>query len=145
MYNGYEGGVATTENNNISCKGKKRRLSGDMDTGTDNWMNRGRSFLPVRGGSDVFSTEEWKATGTSLFRPLKQDLYINIHKYDQISAAQGSFFTADEEGSFSQSLVGHVVHLWRYDKHQRNYYIALSFLFTNHQEFLRVQSFLQQV
>ncbi|WAR23184.1 hypothetical protein MAR_036853, partial [Mya arenaria] len=89
MYNGYEGGVATTENNNISCKGKKRRLSGDMDTGTDNWMNR----------------EEWKATGTSLFRPLKQDLYINIHKYDQISAAQGSFFTADEEGSFSQSLV----------------------------------------
>lgn len=65
-----------------------------------------RSFMPIRGGSDVFSTEDWKPTGTSLFTPVKQDIYVNVSKYDQISAAQGSFYTADVDGNYQNSVVG---------------------------------------
>lgn len=65
-----------------------------------------RAFMPIRGGSDVFSTERWKSTGTSLFTPVKQDIYVNVGKYDQISAAQGSFFTADLDGNYQNSVTG---------------------------------------
>lgn len=132
-------------NNHIGSNSKKRKLDSPMDTPSEGLLLRGRSFLPVRGGCDVFSTEEWKTTGTSLFCPVKQDVYVNLQKYDQITAAQGSFFTADDSGNFQSSVVGHVIHLWRYDEVKRRQYISQSFLFTNQQEFMRVQTFLQNL
>lgn len=137
--------VQYQNNNSVnSSLSKKRKLEQQMDIPGD-LLVRGRSFLPVRSGNDIFMTEEWKSSGTSLFIPLKDDLYINVHRYDQITAAQGSFFTADGSGNFNCSLVGNVIHLWRYDKQHRKQYIAQSLLFTNYQEFLRVQAFLGDV
>ena len=66
----------------------------------------GRSFLPIRKDSGVYYTDEWKPSGTAIFCPVKQDLYINMTKHDQISAAEGSFFTADEQGNISKSVMG---------------------------------------
>lgn len=123
---------------------KKRKVEEPVDMPGE-LLLRGRSFLPVRSGSSVFTTEEWKSSGTSLFTPVKHDLYINIQKYDQITAAQGSFFTADESGNFSHSVVGNVLHFWRYDKQTRRQFIAQSLLFTEQQEYLRVQAFLRDV
>ena len=66
----------------------------------------GRSFLPIRKDSGIYYTDEWKPSGTAIFCPVKQDLYINMTKHDQISAAEGSFFTADEQGNISKSVMG---------------------------------------
>ncbi|XP_060597352.1 uncharacterized protein LOC132751220 [Ruditapes philippinarum] len=137
--------IHCANNNQPGGISKKRKIEETMDATGERLFIRGRSFLPVRGGCDVFSTEDWKPTGTSLFCPVKQDVYVNLHKYDQITAAQGSFFTADEGGDFQSSVVGHVIHLWRFDKVQRKQYISQSFLFTNQQEFMRVQTFLQNI
>ncbi|KAL4236661.1 hypothetical protein ACF0H5_005046 [Mactra antiquata] len=151
MSNIFEGFNAENNNKliNTQCdfnnQAKKRKLDESMETFSENMMIRGRSFLPIRGGTDVFATDEWKSSGTSLFCPVKQDVYLNLQKYDQISAAQGSFYTADDCGNFQSSVIGHVIHLWRFDKKIKKLYISQSYLFTNQQEFLRVQAFLQNL
>ena len=54
----------------------------------------------------MYYTDDWKSSGTAIFCPVKQDLYINMSKHDQISATEGGFFTADEQGNISKSVMG---------------------------------------
>ncbi|KAK6180075.1 hypothetical protein SNE40_012289 [Patella caerulea] len=111
----------------------------------NNEMVFGRHFLPVRNSTHVFHTEEWKTSGTALFKPLEEDLLINVNKLDQISCVEGNYFVADESGNYSETVLGKVLHLWRYDKQGRQLYISRSLLFTNLQEYLVVQHYLQRI
>ena len=54
----------------------------------------------------MYYTDDWKSSGTAIFCPVKQDMYINMTKHDQISATEGDFFTADEQGNITKSVVG---------------------------------------
>ena len=54
----------------------------------------------------MYYTDDWKSSGTAIFYPVKQDMYINMAKHDQISATKGDFFTADEQGNITKSVVG---------------------------------------
>ncbi|KAK3577932.1 hypothetical protein CHS0354_034570 [Potamilus streckersoni] len=131
-----------------SCKKRKLDNGIDMESQSSEDFGKagmGRTFLPIRADAGVFQTDEWKTSGTAMFHPVLQDQYINLKKLDKISAGQGSFFTADESGNYSRNLTGNVLHLWRYDKQEKKLYISQSFLFTNFQVFLDIQSFLKSV
>lgn len=104
-----------------------------------------RSFLHLRGGNDLFSTENWKSSDTSLFCPVNQDMYINVCKYDQVSVAGGTFHVKCHDGTVYHNVEGHVLHCWRFNHQEKRLYIALTVLFTNQQKFRRAQTFLQNV
>ncbi|XP_041358467.1 uncharacterized protein LOC121375219 isoform X2 [Gigantopelta aegis] len=103
------------------------------------------NFLPIRRTNCIYHTEDWEPSGTALFKPLLEDILINTLKHDQISCMEGSYFIADNHGNYQQKVTGHTVHLWRYDKQGKKLYISRSFLFTNLQEYLVVQQFLQRL
>ncbi|ESP05254.1 hypothetical protein LOTGIDRAFT_227914 [Lottia gigantea] len=105
----------------------------------------GRNFVPVKNSSYVYHTENWKTSGTALFTQLTEDLLINVNKLDQISCVEGNYFIADSTGNYSETVLGKVLHLWRYDTDQRQLYISRSLLFTNFQEYLVVQHHLQRI
>lgn len=105
----------------------------------------GRRFLPIRKGDAIYCTEEWKSTGTSLFHPVTQDLFVNLVKYEQFSVSEGNFFVADKMGNYTRSVTGKVVHMWRYDKVKRKLFIAQSFLFTCPQDFTVIQAVLHSL
>ena len=37
---------------------------------------------------------------------MSHDMFVNIHKYDHITTAEGNFFVADETGTYSKSVAG---------------------------------------
>ncbi|KAL3868254.1 hypothetical protein ACJMK2_041085 [Sinanodonta woodiana] len=124
-----------------SCKKRKLYNGIDMESPSSEDLGKaGRTFLPISADAGVYQTDEWKPSGTAMFHPVLQDQYINIKKFDKISAGQGSFYTADRSGNYSKNLTGNVLHLWRYDKQEKKLFISQSFLFTNFQTPL-VQSF----
>ncbi|XP_046568953.1 uncharacterized protein LOC124277345 [Haliotis rubra] len=140
------------EVNNSHIAGKRRRLedydcqvNDSCDNNSNGMISGNNHFFPIRRSNCVFHTEEWNSTGTALFKPLFEDLLINSLKHDQISCGEGDFFIADDQGSYSQTVPGRVLHLWKYDKLEKKLYISRSFLFTNLQEYMTVQQFLQRL
>ncbi|XP_060082075.1 uncharacterized protein LOC132561367 [Ylistrum balloti] len=105
----------------------------------------GRKFLPVRKNETTYITESWRSTGTSLFKPLVQDIFVNLVKYEQFSVSEGSFFVADAYGNYSNSVQGHVLHMWRYDKAKKELFIAQSILFTCPQDLAVIQAVLYSI
>lgn len=66
----------------------------------------GKRLIPISRNSGVYSTTEWKASGTSIFCPVMHDLFLNIHKYEQITTSQGDFFTGDIHGNYEKTISG---------------------------------------
>ncbi|OWF37681.1 uncharacterized protein LOC110467160 [Mizuhopecten yessoensis] len=105
----------------------------------------GKKFLPVRKNDTTFITEDWRSTGTSLFKPLVQDIFVNLVKYEQFSMSEGTFFVADSFGNYSNSVTGQVLHMWRYDKSKKQLFIAQSILFTCPQDLVVIQAVLHSI
>ncbi|XP_033738526.1 uncharacterized protein LOC117326046 [Pecten maximus] len=105
----------------------------------------GRKFLPVRRNETTYITESWRSTGTSLFKPLAQDIFVNLVKYEQFSVLEGTFFVADHAGNYSNSVTGQVLHMWRYDKTKKELFIAQSILFTCPQDLVVIQAVLHSI
>ncbi|XP_062568760.1 uncharacterized protein LOC134230911 [Saccostrea cucullata] len=104
-----------------------------------------KHLIPISRNSGVFSTTNWKDSGTAIFCPVTHDLFLNIHKYDQITTSQGNFFVGNVEGNYEKTITGNVVHLWKHDKTQRQFYIAQSLLFAVPQDFAIMQKILHSV
>lgn len=104
-----------------------------------------RRLIPIGRNSGVYSTTDWKDSGTAIFCPVMHDLFLNIHRYEQVTTSQGDFFIGDHHGNYDKTVSGNVVHLWKHDKGHRQYYIAQSLLFTVPQDFAIMQKILHSV
>ncbi|XP_006824671.1 uncharacterized protein LOC102801739 [Saccoglossus kowalevskii] len=142
----YEHCLNGVRNNSI----KRKRTAEDE---TDSWTSnntplshfRGRKFIPLKGGSAVFHSEDVKNKEETLYLPLQDDILLNTNSMEQISFNQGSYFIGDEMGTYVKSENGYVVNLWRYDGDQRRLYIARSLLFTNLQTFIEIKTVLENI
>ncbi|XP_048761909.1 uncharacterized protein LOC125670657 [Ostrea edulis] len=104
-----------------------------------------KHLIPISRNSRVYSTTDWKDSGTAIFCPVTCDLFLNIHKYDQITTSQGDFFVGDVHGNYEKTTSGNVVHLWKHDKVERQFYIAQSLLFAVPQDFVMMQKILHSM
>ncbi|RUS83858.1 hypothetical protein EGW08_008399 [Elysia chlorotica] len=107
----------------------------------------GRRFLTLykKNNNSVYHTEEWLPCGSTLFSPLTEDIMVNTQNIEQFSSSSGQYFVSDERGQYSATLTGQVLHLWRFCPTKQKLFISRSFLFQEHQDFLQVQQFLQQL
>ena len=79
-----------------------------------------KNFLRLPGGNGcILESEEWKDQNTTLYRPLSNDVMINLRSVEQLSFASGTFFVADEHGVYKASQEGgNMFNLyWLYWKH----------------------------
>uniref|UniRef100_A0A0B7A6H3 Uncharacterized protein n=1 Tax=Arion vulgaris TaxID=1028688 RepID=A0A0B7A6H3_9EUPU len=105
----------------------------------------GRHFIHLQcmDCETVFHTEDWSPSGSTLFSPLTEDLMINTRNIEQFSCSQGNFFVAGQDGVYSKTISGEVLHLWRFCPQKRKLFISRSFLFKNVQDFNHLRQMLQ--
>ena len=63
----------------------------------------GRNFLPVKGSDNVFQSEVVKPKGETMYRPLTEDLLINMRHIEQVSFGMGVYFIGDLRGNYVRS------------------------------------------
>ncbi|XP_070562451.1 uncharacterized protein [Ptychodera flava] len=89
---------------------KRRRTDTDPDIdfrGNSNSFQhfRGRKFIPLRGGSTIFQSEDIKGEET-LFLPFREDILLNMDSVDQISFSSGTYFIGSDAGTYLKSASG---------------------------------------
>ncbi len=104
---------------------------------------RGRNFLPVKGSDSVFQSEVVKPKGETMYRPMTEDLLINMRHIEQVSFGMGVYFIGDLRGNYVRSDRGHVINMWRFDTNQQRLFISRSLLFTDIMKFTELQNILQ--
>ncbi|CAH1775702.1 unnamed protein product [Owenia fusiformis] len=127
LTNGVEGAV--------HCgSGMKRRRTEDSDCNDNEvYVKQGRNFLTILGNSHTFLSEQWKPDLCTLYKPLTEDIMINMRNIEQVTFSTGSHFLADVGGSYDRSQQGCSINMWRYDPNQKHLYIAKSLFFNNAQ------------
>ncbi|XP_022087893.1 uncharacterized protein LOC110977777 [Acanthaster planci] len=104
---------------------------------------RGRNFLPVKGSANVFQSELVKPKGETMYRPLTDDVLINMRHIEQVSFESGMYFIGDHRGNYVRSDHGHVINMWRFDMNQQRLFVSRSLLFTDPMKFNELHSILQ--
>ena len=66
----------------------------------------GRNFLPIKGSASVFQSEVVKPKGETMYRPLTEDLLINMRHIEQVSFGMGVYFIGDHRGNYVRSDQG---------------------------------------
>ena len=70
-------------------------------------VSRDRTFLPLRSNPHIFYCDECTAARSPVYRPLVEDIMINVRKYDQISfLTAGVYFIADTTGDYAGNRNG---------------------------------------
>ena len=64
------------------------------------------SFLRIPAHKNVHETEDWKGQQTTMYTPVKNDIMVNVRNIEQFSFSTGSFFVADENGTYQGSEEG---------------------------------------
>ncbi|XP_012943128.1 uncharacterized protein LOC101856049 [Aplysia californica] len=107
----------------------------------------GHNFVHFRkvDNERVYQTEDWEPSGSALFYPLTEDVMVNSRNIEQFSCSSGNFFVAGQDGLYSRTLSGKVLHLWRFCTEKKKLYISRSFLFRNAQDFWEVQQMLERL
>ncbi|KAH6928640.1 hypothetical protein HPB50_018161 [Hyalomma asiaticum] len=105
----------------------------------------GRGFLAIRHSASVFQTEEWKAGGNTLYRPLTNDMMINALSVDQLSFESGQFFLANAKGNYSGAKSGHAIHFWRYNNVSKRLFVSQSVLFLKEEDYMGVLEQLEYI
>lgn len=70
------------------------------------YYTTGRRLIPIGRNSGVYSTTDWKDSGTAIFCPVMHDLFLNIHRYEQVTTSQGDFFIGDPHGNYDKTVSG---------------------------------------
>ncbi|XP_038048580.1 uncharacterized protein LOC119722498 [Patiria miniata] len=104
---------------------------------------RGRNFLPVKGSASVFQSEVVKPKGETMYRPLMDDVLINMRHIEQVSFESGMHFIGDHRGNYVRSDQGHVINMWRFDTNQQRLFVSRSLLFTDPMTFNELRCILQ--
>ncbi|XP_033096896.1 uncharacterized protein LOC117101118 [Anneissia japonica] len=110
-----------------------------------NTMSRGKQFLFIKGGVEVFHSENFLPKGETLFLPLQEDVMINLMNIEQISISNGVFFIANASGTYQSTQQGDAIHLWRYDAELRQLFISRSILFLEPSLFGEVKQTLESL
>ncbi|XP_059176704.1 uncharacterized protein LOC131956272 isoform X2 [Physella acuta] len=117
------------------------------DTDMDSGKISGKHFIhfPHLDSDSIFHTEDWQPSGSSLFTPLTEDLMVNTRNIEQFSYMRGQFFVSGVDGTYSKTINGEVLHLWRYCSQRKKLFISRSFLFKNTQDFRHIQEILKRL
>ncbi|KAL5015918.1 hypothetical protein ScPMuIL_005507 [Solemya velum] len=127
-----------------SCEPSVKRIRVEQDFSQTNGHTRGRSFLYMNKDSEVYESSHWIDRST-MFRPLEENLYLNVHKFDKLSTTRGEHFVSDNSGGYSRTVQGSVLHIWKFDLKEQYFQRVQSFLFTNTDEFQEVERMLHSV
>ncbi|XP_071953704.1 uncharacterized protein [Antedon mediterranea] len=104
-----------------------------------------KQFLFIKGGTDVFHSEDFLPRGETLFVPVQEDIMINLMNIEQISLSNECFFTANVNGTYQSTQQGDAIHLWRYDFSKRQLFISRSILFLQPSVFAEVKQTLESL
>ena len=66
----------------------------------------GRRFVPLTGCDKIYHSENVKPKGETMYRPLAEDILINMNNIEQVSFGKGTFFLGDFSGNYVRTGQG---------------------------------------